>query len=79
MSSEKILKVIDAPTITWFSPFYVHSLVKSADGSEAIVETIVETVDVYTYLCTRCAIVDRCLHTDAVRKHVVDAIERRYS
>jgi hypothetical protein len=73
---EKILKVIESPEHTWLAPFYVHSLLRGPP--EQLTETIVKTVDIYTYFCPRCEKVDACLHTNAVRNHVIECMDRFY-
>ena len=73
---EKILKVIGSPEHTWFAPFYVHSLLRGPP--EQLTETIIKTVDIYTYFCPRCEKVDACLHTNAVRNHVIECMDRFY-
>lgn len=69
---EKILTVIDSPDHDWFSPYYVHSLLRGPP--QQIIETIVQTVDIYTYFCPRCNKVDDCLHTNAVKNHIAEYI-----
>jgi hypothetical protein len=79
--SEKILRVFAQEPINWYSPFYVHSLCQNAFfGSnplqkEEIIETVVTCVDIYTYRCEKCRVIDQCIHADAVRQHVYNAME----
>lgn len=73
---EKVLAVIAIESVNWFSPFYIHGIVRE-DGLERVVETVVRTIDRYTWQCEKCHNIERCVHTKAVHDYVLANIEEQ--
>lgn len=67
---DKILAVIPETPTGWYSCFYVHSLL-TTEEREHVIETIVFTIDMYTYRCSVCMDSENCQHVKAVQQYVM--------